>query len=196
LAVGFAAFVLAQEQNTVDPEVRRQIEAALKAHSATKCPLSPNGIAGRGEVATQAPIVVMPILKIPLEYAVIGDCGEEPLINEPSDLLRRGRMVMCMCYSVRLAVAGFVACYGSKPAKMLACLSISVFESAAGAERSDRVAAKFTRGNPDLARLVKSPPVPVAGSAEAGKTEVEQACKVPAKAKRDVVDVLLSHAIS
>jgi len=61
LAVGFAVFVLAQEQNTVDPEVRQQIEAVLKAHSATKCPLSPNGIAGRGEVTTQAPIVVMPV---------------------------------------------------------------------------------------------------------------------------------------
>jgi hypothetical protein len=32
--------------------------------------------------------------------------------------------------------------------------------------------------------------------AEAGKTEVQQACKVPAKAKRDVVDVVLSGAIS
>ncbi len=32
LALGFALPVFAQEQNTVDPEVRQQIEAAVKKH--------------------------------------------------------------------------------------------------------------------------------------------------------------------
>jgi uncharacterized protein (TIGR02246 family) len=32
LAIGFAATALAQEQNTVDPEVRQQIEAVLRKH--------------------------------------------------------------------------------------------------------------------------------------------------------------------
>ena len=110
-------------------------------------------------------------------------------------LLRRSLGSLMRGSSPQYQRRWFVAYYGIETGEDT-CLSISVFESAAGAEGSDRVAAKFIRDNPDLARLVKSPPVPVAGLAEAGKTEVEQACKVPAKAKRDVVDVLLSHAIS
>jgi hypothetical protein len=61
------------------------------------------------------------------------------------------------------SVTGFVAYYGIEIGED-SWLSISVFETAAGAEESDRVAAKFIRDNPDLARLVKSPPIAVAGS--------------------------------
>jgi hypothetical protein len=39
-----------------------------------------------------------------------------------------------------------------------------VFETAAGAEESNGVAAKFVKDNPDLERLLKSPPEVVAGS--------------------------------
>ena len=67
-------------------------------------------------------------------------------------------------------VAGFVAYYGIETGED-GCLSISVFETAAGAEESKRVAATFIRDNPGLARLVKSPPVAVAGSVVAYKAK-------------------------
>jgi len=54
------------------------------------------------------------------------------------------------------SVAGFIAYYGIELGED-GWLSISVFESAAGAEESNRVAAKFIKDNPDLARLVKFP---------------------------------------
>jgi hypothetical protein len=66
-------------------------------------------------------------------------------------------------------VAGFVAYYGIETED--GWLSISVFETAAGAEESNRVAAKFITDNPDLARLVKSPPIAVAGSVVAYKAK-------------------------
>jgi hypothetical protein len=61
-------------------------------------------------------------------------------------------------------VAGFVAYYGIETGED-SWLSISVFETAAGAEKSSRVAAKFIKDNPDLARLVKSTQEVVAGPA-------------------------------
>ena len=67
-------------------------------------------------------------------------------------------------------VAGFVAYYGIELGED-GWLSISVFETAAGAEESNRVAAKFIKDNPDLARLVKSPPIAVAGSVVAYKAK-------------------------
>src|SRR5215469_7413626 len=48
------------------------------------------------------------------------------------------------------SVAGFVAYYGIELGED-GWLSISVFETAAGAEESNRVAAKFIKDNPDLA---------------------------------------------
>jgi|ERR1700751_1920943 hypothetical protein len=60
-------------------------------------------------------------------------------------------------------VAGFVAYYGIETGED-GWVSISVFETAAGAEESNGVAAKFVKDNPDLARLLKSPPEVVAGS--------------------------------
>jgi hypothetical protein len=60
-------------------------------------------------------------------------------------------------------IAGFVAYYGVEVGED-DWLSISVFETAAGAKESNHVAAKFIKDNPDLARLVKSPPIAVAGS--------------------------------
>jgi hypothetical protein len=68
------------------------------------------------------------------------------------------------------SVAGFIAYYGIELGED-GWLSISVFESAAGAEESNRVAAKFIKDNPDLARLVKSPPIAVAGSVVACKAK-------------------------
>jgi len=41
---------------------------------------------------------------------------------------------------------------------------MSVFETPAGAEKSNRVAAEFVKNNKDLSRLIKSPPEVVAGS--------------------------------
>ena len=46
-----------------------------------------------------------------------------------------------------------------------------MFETAAGAEESNRVATKFIKDNPDLARLVKSPPIAVVGSVVAYKAK-------------------------
>ena len=67
-------------------------------------------------------------------------------------------------------VAGFIAYYGIEIGED-GWLSISVFESAAGAEESNRVAAKFIKDNPEPARLVKSPPIAVAGSVVAYKAK-------------------------
>jgi|SRR6516165_8060562 hypothetical protein len=67
-------------------------------------------------------------------------------------------------------VAGFVAYYGIETGKD-GWASISVFETAAGAEESNAVAAKFVKDNPNLARLLKSPPEIVAGSVVAHKAK-------------------------
>jgi hypothetical protein len=67
-------------------------------------------------------------------------------------------------------VAGFIAYYGIEIGED-GWLSISVFETAAGAEESNRVAAQFIKDNPDLALLIKSPPVAVAGSVVAYKAK-------------------------
>ena len=60
-------------------------------------------------------------------------------------------------------VAGFVAYYGIETGED-GWASMSVFETPAGSEESNRVAAEFVKNNKDLSRLVKSPPEIVAGS--------------------------------
>ena len=60
-------------------------------------------------------------------------------------------------------VAGFVAYYGIETGED-GWASMSVFETPAGAEESNRVAAEFVKNNKDLSRLIKSPPEIVAGS--------------------------------
>jgi hypothetical protein len=67
-------------------------------------------------------------------------------------------------------VAGFVAYYGIETGED-GWASVSVFETAAGAEESNRVAAKFVNDNPNLARLLKSPPEVIAGSVGAHKAK-------------------------
>ena len=59
-------------------------------------------------------------------------------------------------------VAGLVAYCGIESSEH-SWASVSVFETAAGAEESNHVAAKFIKDNPNLARLVKSPPIAVGG---------------------------------
>jgi hypothetical protein len=73
-------------------------------------------------------------------------------------------------FSLISNVAGFIAYYGIEIGED-GWLSISVFETTAGAEESNRVAAKFIKDNPDLARLVKPPPIAVAGSVVAYKAK-------------------------
>ena len=46
-----------------------------------------------------------------------------------------------------------------------------MFETPAGAEESNRVAAEFVKNNPDLARLIKSKPEITAGSVGAHKVK-------------------------
>jgi hypothetical protein len=60
-------------------------------------------------------------------------------------------------------IAGFVAYYGIETGEG-GWASVSVFETPAGAEESNRVAAEFVKNNTDLSRLIKSPPEVVAGS--------------------------------
>jgi hypothetical protein len=67
-------------------------------------------------------------------------------------------------------VAGFVAYYGVETGED-SWASISVFETPAGAEESNRVAAEFVKNNPNVARLLKSGPEIIAGSVGAHKTK-------------------------
>ena len=54
-------------------------------------------------------------------------------------------------------VTGVVAYYGIETGED-SWAAVGGFEMAAGAEESNRVAEKFVRDNPDLARLLKAPP--------------------------------------
>src|SRR6516164_3965557 len=54
-------------------------------------------------------------------------------------------------------VTGIVGYYGIETGED-SWAAVGVFETAAGAEESNRVAEKFVRDNPDLARLLKAPP--------------------------------------
>jgi hypothetical protein len=67
-------------------------------------------------------------------------------------------------------VTGFVAYYGVETGEN-SWASVSVFETPAGAEESNRVAAEFVKNNPNLARLIKSKPEISAGSVGAHKTK-------------------------
>ena len=67
-------------------------------------------------------------------------------------------------------IAGLVAYYGIETGED-SWTTVSVFETPAGAEESNRVAAKFIKDNPELARLVKSPPIAVGGSVVAYKAK-------------------------
>ena len=67
-------------------------------------------------------------------------------------------------------VAGFVAYYGVETGED-GWASISVFETPAGAEESNHVAAKFVKNNPKLERLLKSKPKIIAGSVGAHKAK-------------------------
>lgn len=67
-------------------------------------------------------------------------------------------------------VAGFVAYYGIETGED-GWVSVSVFETPAGAEESNRVAAEFIKNNQSLTRLVKSPPEVVAASVVAYKAK-------------------------
>jgi hypothetical protein len=67
-------------------------------------------------------------------------------------------------------VAGFVAYYGIETGED-GWVSVSVFETPAGAEESNRVAAEFIKNNQSLTSLVKSPPEVVAGSVVAYKAK-------------------------
>jgi hypothetical protein len=66
-------------------------------------------------------------------------------------------------------VTGFVAYYGVETGEN-SWVSVSVFETPAGAEESNRVASEFIKNNPNLARLIKSKPEIIAGSVGAHKT--------------------------
>jgi hypothetical protein len=48
---------------------------------------------------------------------------------------------------------------------------VSVFETPAGTEESNRVAAEFIKNNPDAARVIKSKPEIIAGSVSAHKAK-------------------------
>jgi hypothetical protein len=58
-------------------------------------------------------------------------------------------------------VAGLVVYYGTESGEH-SWASVSVFETAAGADESNRIIAKFIKDNPDLARLLKARPEVVA----------------------------------
>jgi len=67
-------------------------------------------------------------------------------------------------------VAGFVAYYGVEAGED-GWASINVFETPAGTEESNRVAAEFVENNPNLQRLIKSKPETIAGSVGAHRTK-------------------------
>ena len=67
-------------------------------------------------------------------------------------------------------VAGFVAYYGVETGED-SWTSISVFETPAGAEESNRVAAEFVKDNPNVERLLKSKAEIIAGSVGAHKAK-------------------------
>jgi hypothetical protein len=67
-------------------------------------------------------------------------------------------------------VAGFVAYYGVETGED-GWASISVFETPAGTEESNRVAAEFIKNNHNLQRLIKSKPEIIAGSVSAHKVK-------------------------
>ena len=67
-------------------------------------------------------------------------------------------------------VAGFVAYYGVETGED-GWASISVFETPAGTEESNRVAAEFVKNNPNLQRLIKSKPEIIVGSVGAHKAK-------------------------
>jgi hypothetical protein len=67
-------------------------------------------------------------------------------------------------------VAGLVAYYGIETGKD-SWTTVSVFETPAGAEESNRVAAEFVKNNPDAARLIKSKPEITVGPVLASKTK-------------------------
>ena len=67
-------------------------------------------------------------------------------------------------------VAGFVAYYGVQTGED-GWASISVFETPARTEESNRVAAEFVKNNPNLQRLIKSKPEIIAGSVGAHKAK-------------------------
>jgi hypothetical protein len=67
-------------------------------------------------------------------------------------------------------VAGFVAYYGIETSED-SWTTVSVFETPAGTEESNRVAAEFIKKNPDAARVIKSKPEIIAGSVSAHKTK-------------------------
>jgi hypothetical protein len=67
-------------------------------------------------------------------------------------------------------IAGFVAYYGIETSED-SWTTVSVFETSAGAEESNRVAAEFVKNNPDAARVVKSKPEINAGLVLAHKTK-------------------------
>ena len=67
-------------------------------------------------------------------------------------------------------VAGFVAYYGVETGED-GWASISVFETPARTEESNRVAAEFVKNNPNLQRLIKSKPEIIAGSVGAHKAK-------------------------
>ena len=66
-------------------------------------------------------------------------------------------------------VDGFVAYYGIEGED--SWTTVSVFETPAGAEESNRVAAKFIKNNPDAARVIKSKPKIIAGSVSVHKAK-------------------------
>jgi hypothetical protein len=67
-------------------------------------------------------------------------------------------------------VAGFVAYYGIETGED-SWTTVSVFETPAGTEESNRVAAEFIKNNPDAARVIKSKPEIIAGSVGAHKAK-------------------------
>ena len=67
-------------------------------------------------------------------------------------------------------VAGLVAYYGIETGED-SWTTVSVFETPAGAEESNRVAAEFIKNNPDAARVIKSKPEIIAGSVSAHKAK-------------------------
>jgi hypothetical protein len=67
-------------------------------------------------------------------------------------------------------IAGLVAYYGIE-AGQDSWVTVSVFETPAGAEESNRVAAEFIKNNPDAARVIKSKPEITVGPVLAHKTK-------------------------
>jgi|SRR6516164_17435 hypothetical protein len=67
-------------------------------------------------------------------------------------------------------IAGLVAYYGIETDED-SWTTVSVFETPAGAEESNRVAAEFIKNNPDAARVIKSKPEIIAGLVSAHKAK-------------------------